>query len=102
MTQSSSSTRPTTVAPVAETPVDVPVDTAAPTEETAVVKTKDQVEVAPERAVVVTPPQSVGPVGRVAVPVLGVMTLASALAALELTKRPRRSLGSGTPSQEGL
>ena len=102
VTRSSSSTRPTTVVPVPETPVDVPVDTAAPTEETAVVKTKDQVEVAPQRAVVATPPQSVGPVGRVAVPVLGVMTLASALAALELTKRPRRSLGSGTPSQEGL
>jgi hypothetical protein len=67
----------------------------------AVVETGEQVAVEESRAVVVTPSQGVGRVGRVAVPALGVMALASALLALELTKRPRRSLGPDAPIEEG-
>ncbi len=96
-TRTSSSTGAATVTTVA-----TPVESVAPTEDAvAVVKTEDRVDVAPERAVVATPSQSVGPVGRVAVPVLGVMALASALLALELTKRPRRSLGPDDRAGEG-
>lgn len=47
-----------------------------------------------------TPSQGVG-VGRVAVPVLGVTTLASALLALEMTKRPRRARSDGDQSGTG-
>jgi hypothetical protein len=95
-------TRSTASAPVAEPPAAIPTDTAAPAEEAvAVVETGEQVAVEESRAVVVTPSQGVGRVGRVAVPALGVMALASALLALELTKRPRRSLGPDAPIEEG-
>jgi hypothetical protein len=94
--------RSTASAPVAEPPAAIPTDTAAPSEEAvAVVETGEQVAVEESRAVVVTPSQGVGRVGRVAVPALGVMALASALLALELTKRPRRSLGPDAPIEEG-
>jgi len=83
------------------------VDAAVPVDaEVAVVETDDALveseEVVAEarRKVTATPSESVGPI-RVAVPVLGVMALASALMALELTKRPRRSLKLDDPLQEG-
>jgi hypothetical protein len=66
----------------------------------AVVESNDEVVVEEERTVAATPRQGVG-AGRVAVPVLGAMALASALLALELTKRPRRSLGPDSSPQDG-
>ena len=97
-----SANSPTSTSTTAITTVPVPDASAVPAEEAAaVVESVEQVEVNQERAAVATPPQDVGSVGRVAVPVLGATALASALFALELTKRPRRSLASKTPPQEG-
>ncbi len=101
VTRSRTTTIASAPAPATETPSAVPTETPAPTEEVAVEVTKNEVEVTSERAVVATPSEGVSPVGRVAVPVLGVMALASALLALELTKRPRRSLGPDAPVQDG-
>jgi hypothetical protein len=103
VTRSRTAATSTATVPVAETQTSAATDAAAPEEQGAVVvvEADEQVSVEKERAVVATPSQRVGPVGRVAVPVLGVMAMASALLALELTKRPRRSLGPVTPLEEG-
>jgi hypothetical protein len=72
------------------TPSDVPVDEAdTATEEPAETTGDDE----PEAAEPVPTPATDAPVGRLAVPVVGGMALLSALAALEVTKRPRRARG---------
>ena len=105
-TASRSEARPRTAsnaaAPATETVLTAPTDTAPPTEEdAAAVSRPEQAPLEQQRAIVATPSQGTGPVGRVAVPVLGVMALTSALLALELTKRPRRSLEPDTPRPDG-
>ena len=75
-------TTPTTAAP----PAEVPVSTEPPTTTTVPTPTTEQVSPIPGPA---TPATSPAP-SRYAVPGLTVLTLGSALGALEITKRPRR------------
>jgi len=96
--QSSTPARSTDGSTQSSATVPAAVDAAVPTdEEVTAAETddalveSDEVVAEERRKVTATPSESVGPI-RVAVPALGVMALASALLALEVTKRPRRSL----------
>jgi len=99
-TGSSRAATTTTISAPPETTVAAEEGVAVVETDEAAVETDGAAAAEARRKVTSTPSESVGPI-RVAVPVLGAMALASALMALELTRRPRRSSKLDDPLQEG-